>query len=103
MNKPGEEGQHESPPDGVRLIESLEREDGVALPGTEVELEDESGSVSTIWLLGEGDQDVGEQVVSYLAAVGKALCGRRVGDEVSLPRDGSETSYRIRRVSERLP
>jgi transcription elongation factor GreA len=89
--------------DGVRLIESLEREDGVALPGTEVELEDESGSVSTIWLLGEGDQDVGEQVVSYLAAVGKALCGRRVGDEVSLPRDGSEASYRIRRVSERLP
>ena len=46
---------------------------------------------------------MGEQVVSYLAAVGKALCGRRVGDEVSLPRDGTETSYRIRRVSERLP
>ena len=89
--------------DGIRLIEDLEREEGVALPGTEVELEDETGSVTTVWLLGEGDQDVGDRVVSYRAAVGKALCGRRVGDEVSLPRDGSEVSYRVRRITERLP
>jgi transcription elongation factor GreA len=89
--------------EGGRLIEDLNREEGVALPGTEVELEEESGSVTTIWLLGEGDQDVGDHVVSYRAAVGKTLCGRRVGDEVSLPRDGSEVSYRIRRIIERIP
>ena len=91
----------------VRLIESLERADGVALPGTQVRLESEdpgSGEPPlTLWLLGEGDQDLGTGVVSYKAPVGKSLHGRRVGDVVDVPREGGSRRYRILEVTERLP
>ncbi len=91
----------------VRLIESLERAEGVALPGTQVRLESEdpgSGEPPlTLWLLGEGDQDLGTGVVSYKAPVGKSLHGRRVGDVVDVPREGGSRRYRILEVTERLP
>ena len=88
---------------GIRLIEDLPREDGVATPGTEVELEDADGDRLSLWLLGEGDQEIGEGVVSYKAAVGRALRGRRVGEEVTLPRESGDVTYRVTRVRERLP
>jgi len=91
----------------VRLIEDLERGDGIALPGTEVRLEavEPNGGEDrlTLWLLGEGDQDLGPGVVSYKAPVGKSLHGRRVGEEVDIPREGGARRYRILEVSERLP
>jgi transcription elongation GreA/GreB family factor len=91
----------------VRLIEDLKRAEGVALPGTEVRLEavEPNGGEDrlTLWLLGEGDQDLGPGVVSYKAPVGKSLHGRRVGDEVEVPREGGARRYRILEVIERLP
>jgi transcription elongation factor GreA len=90
---------------GARLIEHLDREDGVALPGTEVVLgaENDDPETMTLWLLGEGDQEVGPDVVSYKAPVGRALCGRRVGDEVTIPRQGESATYRVLGIRERLP
>jgi transcription elongation factor GreA len=86
----------------VRLIEDMEREAGVAAPGTEVELEAaDGGGRVRYWLLGEGDQDLGEEVVSYKAPIGRVLNGRRVGDTVELPPDGRP--FRVASVGERLP
>ncbi len=91
----------------VRLIENLERVEGVALPGTQVRLESEDPGGGekplTLWLLGEGDQDLGTGVVSYKAPVGKSLHGKRVGDVVDVPREGGSHRYRILEVTERLP
>jgi transcription elongation GreA/GreB family factor len=88
----------------ARLIEDLKREPGVASPGTEVTLEAADGSeLRTFWILGEGDQELGASVVSYLAAVGKALVGRRTGDTVELPQEGEPIICRVVSVEERLP
>ena len=88
----------------ARLIEELKREPGVASPGTEVTLEAIDGSgMRTFWILGEGDQELGTSVVSYLAALGKALVGRKKGDTVELPQDGERVVCRVVSVEERLP
>jgi len=88
----------------ARLIEDLKREPGVASPGTQVTLEAVDGSgVRTFWILGEGDQELGSSVVSYLAALGKALVGRKSGDTVELPQDGERIICRVISVEERLP
>ena len=91
----------------VRLIESIERPAGVAMPGTEVHLvamdENPFESELVLWLLGEGDQELAENVVSFRASVGVALLNRHVGDEIDLPRETGPRSYRIARVEERLP
>jgi transcription elongation GreA/GreB family factor len=74
------------------------------LPGTEVVLEPAPGGEPLlVWVLGEGDQELGTSVVSYKAPLGQALLRKRVGDEVILPRDGEEIAYRVRTVRERLP
>ena len=91
----------------VRLIESLEREPDRALPGTELTLVPagtESGSEPLVlWLLGEGDQALGEGVVSYKAPVGQAVFRKRVGDEMEIPGPDGARRYRLAEVRERLP
>ncbi len=91
----------------VRLIENLERKPGIALPGTQVKLVAEvpSGDEDTldIWLLGEGDQDLGEGVVSYKAPVGQSVFGHAEGETVEVPRESGPRRYAIRSVTERLP
>ena len=88
----------------ARLIEDLKREPGVAAPGTEVTLEEIGGSRRwTYWVLGEGDQELGNSVVSYLAALGKVLTGRRAGDTVELPEEDARIQCRVVSVVERLP
>jgi len=67
-----------------------------------LEAVDGSG-VRTFWILGEGDQELGSSVVSYLAALGKALVGRKSGDTVELPQDGERIICRVISVEERLP
>jgi transcription elongation factor GreA len=91
----------------VRLVESLERPAGVALPGTEIALAAVDGNPEeaalSLWLLGDGDQGIAESVVSFRAPVGQAVLGRKEGDEVEVPRERGVRRYRIERVAERLP
>jgi transcription elongation factor GreA len=89
----------------ARLIEELPPEPGVVRPGTAVDLEPVDGGSEprSFWILGEGDQDLGDGIVSYRAPLGQALTGLRENDEVSLPQDGGSVRYRIRRIEERLP
>ena len=91
----------------VRLLEDLEREEGVALPGTRIRLEPlgdatDAGEMS-VWMLGEGDQDLGEGVVSYKAPLGLALHGKRVGDEVEITQEAGPRRFRVSEIREELP
>jgi transcription elongation factor GreA len=88
----------------ARLIEDLKREPGVAAPGTQIQLEEVAGTRTwRFWILGEGDQELGDSVVSYLAPVGKILLGRRTGETIELPLDGERVACRVASVDQRLP
>src|SRR5206468_2243872 len=71
----------------VSFIEDVPAVPDVAGLGTEVELETESGETRRLWILGEGDDSLGPEVVSYKAPLGRALVGKRRGDTVRLPGD----------------
>jgi transcription elongation factor GreA len=87
----------------VSVIDDLDRPPGVAGLGTEVELELPDGGSRRLWILGEGDDRLGPEVVSYLAPLGRALLGKRPGDAVELPGDGAAHSAVVRAVRPRLP
>ena len=87
----------------VTLIDDLNPEPGVAGPGTEVLIELDGGGSQKVWILGEGDGDFGPEVVSYRAAVGKALLGRKEGEHVLWAADGRDVGGTIRLVRARPP
>jgi len=87
----------------VTLIDDLNPEPGVAGPGTEVVIELDGGGSQKVWILGEGDGDFGPEVVSYRAAVGKALLGRKEGEHVLWAADGRDVGGTIRSVRARPP
>ncbi len=74
----------------VTLIDDTVPERGVAAPGTEVKVDIHDGGTQTVWILGDGDGDMGPNVVSYRAPVGLALLGHRVGDKVTWSADGRD-------------
>jgi transcription elongation factor GreA len=88
----------------VRLIDDLKRESGVASPGTEIQLREAEGNRTwRYWLLGEGDQGLSPEVVSYRAPLGKALLGRHVGEVLELPVEGGSVRCRVDSIEERVP
>ena len=72
--------------------------------GTEVVIEGEH-EMMTYWVLGEGEQHHGDNVISFQSAVGRALMGHTIGDEVelSLEVDAGARRYRIVSVEKKLP
>jgi transcription elongation factor GreA len=94
---------------GMRLeratvIEEYHPPDGRAAPGTEILLEDPTTGVSrTYWILGEGDDYHGPEVLSYAAPLGRALLGHRVGDKVTVPSEGETREFFLRSIRPRLP
>jgi len=87
----------------VRFIEDLPWEDGRILPGAEILLEGPEGDRREIWLLGDGEDYLGAQVVSYRSPIGQALLWQREGGTVRLPQRGEDVAYRIAQVTRRLP
>lgn len=89
----------------VRILEDMAFDPELVLPGTEVVVSDEAdGSVSTYWVLGEGDGDYGAGVISYRAPLGKALTNHRAGDVVDYAAgDGSAKRLRIVSFRPRKP
>jgi transcription elongation factor GreA len=84
----------------AKAIEDIEiREDEIG-PGTEVELAAEGGDTRTFWMLGEGDRELGDDVVSYRAPLGGLLLGKKAGDEVGPIAD---RQYHVVRIRKRLP
>ena len=84
----------------ARFVEDATVQDGVAGLGTEVVLES-ANEVTTYWILGEGEQHLGDHVVSFQAPIGRSLSGKRIGDEVELGE--ARTRYRIVSVERKLP
>ncbi|MEP7028145.1 MAG: GreA/GreB family elongation factor [Candidatus Eisenbacteria bacterium] len=87
----------------VTLIDDLAPEPGIAGPGTEVLVELDGGGTQKVWILGEGDGDFGSEVVSYRAAVGKALLGHKEKERVLWSADGRDVGGTIRSVRARPP
>ncbi|MFH1277256.1 MAG: GreA/GreB family elongation factor [Candidatus Eisenbacteria bacterium] len=84
----------------VKVIEEIEIPDGEVVPGTEVDLVASDGADVTYWILGEGDRELGDEVISYRAPLGEMLLGRKVGDEVGPMND---RTFRIAAIRKRLP
>ncbi len=87
----------------VVLIDDQKLEPNVAAPGAEVSIALDGGPTVRFWILGEGDDELGPEVVSYRAAIGKALIGRRIGDNVTWTADGRELRGVLKSVTPRLP
>ena len=84
----------------ARAIEEIEFDPDRVGPGVEVKIALESGETRAYWILGEGDGDFGEEVVSYRAPLGLCLLGKKKDDEDVLP-DG--TKFRIESFTQKLP
>ena len=87
-----------------KKLESFEVIDPSARPKTDqvffgatVTLEDEEGSEHTYQIVGP-DDELGASCVSYEAPLGRALLGKREGDEVTVRRPAGETSLTIVQV-----
>jgi transcription elongation factor GreA len=86
----------------ARFVDDAELKDGIVGLGTEVVLESERDLV-TWWILGEGEQHHGDNVISFQSPVGRALVGKAIGDEVVLDRDDEPRTYRVVSVERKLP
>jgi transcription elongation factor GreA len=86
----------------ARFVEDAEFKDGIVGLGSEVTLESDD-AVTSFWILGEGEQHHGENVVSFQAPVGRALVGRQIGDEIELGEAGNKRRWRVVSIERRLP
>jgi transcription elongation factor GreA len=66
----------------ARIIESTRN--GVAGPGSTIEVEDEDGEMTEYHLVGAVEADPGLGRISVESPVGQALVGKRQGDRVSV-------------------
>ena len=82
----------------ARFVDDGEFRAGVVGLGARVTLED-GDDTTHFWILGEGEQHLGPEVVSFQSAVGRALMNRVVGDEVEI----GDRRFRVSAVERRLP
>lgn len=69
--------------------------------GATVDIEDEEGRAQTWTIRGEDEVDLEHKVVSYVSPIGRALMGRRVGDDVTFEAPGGRREITI--VAVRFP
>ena len=74
------------------------RDSGVVHLGSTIEVEIE-GERATLHLVGPSESDPSEGRISDASPVGKALMGRRAGDEVVVQAPGRQVHYRVLEVS----
>jgi transcription elongation factor GreA len=86
----------------ARFVDDVEFQPGVAGLGAVVSLE-RGAERRSVWILGEGEQHHGDEVVSFQSAVGRSLMKRRVGEEIELADSGGGARWRIAAVERRLP
>jgi len=86
----------------ARFVEDVEFKDGVAGLGTRVRLDGPSGA-RVYWILGEGEQHHGPEVISFQSAVGRALMNHAIGDEIELGEGDERARWRIAAVERRVP
>jgi transcription elongation factor GreA len=86
----------------ARFVEDVEFHEGVAGLGTRVRLEGTAGT-RVFWILGEGEQHHGPEVISFQSVVGRALMNHSVGEEVELGEGEARARWRIAAVERRVP
>ncbi len=88
----------------AKLIENLHIPLDEVAPGTEILVEDVvTREKRTIWILGEGDNWLGTNVVSYAAPLGRHLLGKRAGERVSVIGADSVHELLIRSIEKKHP
>jgi transcription elongation factor GreA len=88
----------------AKIIDELPLPAGRVAPGTEVMVEDlNTGALRTFWILGEGDDVLAPEVISYTAPLGRALLGKKVGEQIRLPGEETLHQYAVRSIAPRLP
>jgi transcription elongation factor GreA len=66
----------------AKIIEA--RRGSIAEPGSTIEVEDDDGERTTYYLVGAVEADPGSGRISVESPVGRALVGKRKGDQVSV-------------------
>ena len=84
----------------ARFVEDSEYKEGVVGLGTEVVLSSDSDRRS-YWILGDGEQHLGDNVISFQAPIGKSLVGHVVGDEFVI--GDADKRWRVESVARKLP
>lgn len=81
--------------DEVAIVEPTARTDGRAYFGAWVAIEDDDGGEVEYRLVGPDEADAKAGLVSVDAPLGKALLGKREGDEVRVRAPRGETVYTV--------
>jgi len=77
----------------LTVVPPIAREDGRAYFGARVTVEDDDGKRSTFRLVGPDELDAERGHVSADSPLGKALLGKREGDDVTVTRPRGVTEY----------
>jgi transcription elongation factor GreB len=85
--------------DEVAVVEPTARTDGRAYFGAWVTVEDDEGVLARFRLVGPDEADAKQGLVSIDSPMGRALLGRREGDEVTVTRPKGLTSMTITQVT----
>jgi transcription elongation factor GreB len=84
--------------DALTVVEPRERSDGRVYFGAWVTLEDEEGDEVEYRLVGPDEADVKTNLVSIDSPVGRALLGKREGDDVRVVRPRGPATFTIAAV-----
>jgi transcription elongation factor GreB len=84
--------------DGLTVVEANARDDGRVYFGAWATLEDDDGAEVEYRLVGPDEADARPSHVSIDSPVGRALLGKREGDEVTVVRPRGPATFTITRV-----
>ena len=88
----------------ARMIDDLKIPENEVGPGTLVVLEQiGTGEHHSHWLLGEGDDVYGQDVLSYASPLGRELLGKKVSERITLLRSDGAVEFVIKSVQRKLP
>lgn len=85
--------------DAVEVVDPTAFSGDVVLFGATVDIEDEDGHRQTWTILGEDEVDTDKGVISYVSPLGRALLGKKVGDEVTFTTPKGQREVTILSVS----
>jgi transcription elongation factor GreB len=83
----------------LKMVDGTPRDDGRVYFGAWVTLETETGERVIHRIVGPDETDLGGVTVSCESPLGKALLGRELGDEVTVPRPKGTTCFMIEAIS----
>jgi transcription elongation factor GreA len=88
----------------VRIIEEMAPPPGVVAPGTVVEVEDLATKEHLrYWILGEGDDLLAPNVISYASPIGRDLLGKKSGERISVIRDEGVRELVVLGITPKIP